>query len=1218
MYNSQYYTCEQIDQRLLQGYVDDYNIQTGQSLTKEQFLTKLGSIFSKEGVIDNTATQIGYYECDTAAGTAAKAITVHNYSLFAGGSMKVKFVNKNTANNATLNINSKGAKALYYQGERASSTNSWDEGEVVEIYYDGTSYYANNVNGGSGSGVYDVSKEHPTSGPNSDGKFTLEYILDSSNVNELIPVNKRYPGMYIQFISTSDNKYVQYRLMSNAFSTDESDWQGVDERPTPSSDNLVKSNGIYTALGDIDKALSDEITGYTLYNYGILGGGTFSTDAAYKHAAIAVTPGEKYILKRISGYVRYVFATSNSYSKGGAIPKVEGTSVVLLENNGDEALIEIPDGCNYLLFNAGNATYTAYSAQLWKYRSKIENALTTKDVVNDLERGGVDKPLSAEQGKTVATYCFNKIPFNSYSGAVKATDGKVYSVDSRKYTSYVELGNISKLIYARAITSGSGASYGLAFYDAEKVFISGVREFTSQPYVGYILQETTVPEGAVYARFTFWADNSYGLFFFADGERDASAIALLKSYNDNLYLLKDGYFGFETGKKHVASSGAVAKDDNFGYSIPILVNKGDTVVWSYPGAEIRSCSMGVYSDVECTDLVTYFNNTEANKRTIEMTSSSLPDSFYISASFLLAEAEGSYVSVNGVKVWSAKPASQSYVDTTAAKCASDAIDAYDLKNTANYTIPSEYSVNGKCISSEQWTSAGSCYMIPVSAGDVFYIKARASNYSADYAYLANNVMEGEAPYVGIDALQRYTSTTKWLKLEIPEGCNYLYFNHTYSSGYNHTPIIKHNVNGEDIDKGRLQVGTFNSSFNEENVKAVREKYSSLIRGKDNIETFLYFTDPHLSDYNRYEGNAINSNYYHMTEELRDKYISMLQKYYNSLPLDICICGGDWLNYCSSYMSACDELGYCDGYMRKLFKNYHPVMGNHDNNPYEWSSAGKFQLTTKEVRNLAFRENGNVYYSFDGLNTKFYVMNTGASSTNGMTDYKWTQVDWFATNLLTDNPDHAVILTHLFGNGMKGTPSGSYSNWRAGVHKFPENLVSIASAFNDRRTITLNGHTYDFSDCTGRVEAYIVGHNHADIIDTVYDIPIIVTTNLEGGFYGDRINYENHNYALIPTFDACLADYDNHTINMIRVGAGVNRMVHTIPFEVTVGNTIELTPNLSGEITWYRESDSSSGEDPEVLSVVNGVVTGIIDGNGGVRAVNGDGEEEYWIIKVYNA
>lgn len=245
MYNSQYYTCEQIDQRLLQGYLDDYNSQNDTNLTKEQFLTLLFNTIGRNSTVDNIVTQIGYYECDTAAGTAAKAITVNNYNLFAGGSMKVRFVNKNTANNATLNINNQGAKALYYQGEIASSTNSWDEGEVVEIYYDGTSYYANNVKGGSGSGVYDVSKEHPTSGPNSDGKFTLEYILNPSNVNELIPVNKRYPGMSIQFVSTSDNKYVQYRLMSDSFNTTPSNWQGVDEVPTPGSHNLVESEGVY-------------------------------------------------------------------------------------------------------------------------------------------------------------------------------------------------------------------------------------------------------------------------------------------------------------------------------------------------------------------------------------------------------------------------------------------------------------------------------------------------------------------------------------------------------------------------------------------------------------------------------------------------------------------------------------------------------------------------------------------------------------------------------------------------------------------------------------------------------------------------------------------------------------------------------------------------------------------------------------------------------------
>lgn len=41
MFNSQYYTCEQVDQRLLQGYVDDFNEVNGTSYSKDELLLKL-------------------------------------------------------------------------------------------------------------------------------------------------------------------------------------------------------------------------------------------------------------------------------------------------------------------------------------------------------------------------------------------------------------------------------------------------------------------------------------------------------------------------------------------------------------------------------------------------------------------------------------------------------------------------------------------------------------------------------------------------------------------------------------------------------------------------------------------------------------------------------------------------------------------------------------------------------------------------------------------------------------------------------------------------------------------------------------------------------------------------------------------------------------------------------------------------------------------------
>jgi len=58
---------------------------------------------------------IGYGTCTTAAATAAKTANISSYALVAGGIVVVKFDNSVPAN-ATLNVTSKGAKAIHYKG----------------------------------------------------------------------------------------------------------------------------------------------------------------------------------------------------------------------------------------------------------------------------------------------------------------------------------------------------------------------------------------------------------------------------------------------------------------------------------------------------------------------------------------------------------------------------------------------------------------------------------------------------------------------------------------------------------------------------------------------------------------------------------------------------------------------------------------------------------------------------------------------------------------------------------------------------------------------------------------------------------------------------------------------------------------------------------------------------------------------------------------------
>ena len=277
--------------------------------TKQDVIQDLSNI--RSGV-----AKVGYYECSTQDSSAAKSISADNYVLSTGGSMKVKMVNANTADNATLNINNTGAKPLYYAGEIASSINSWKAGETVEVYYDGTNFYANNVTGSSDC-VFDISAKTgqnyetlnaaltaansviPTS--KKKGGMSIKFIkpilatysveveydvaevpaLSTSIDNSLIPapgiynsedlenipnlpstinmskvyyatiapsdnsgISDRYNVMTVKKLTNEFGEYMQYRLMTQTFSTSVSDWQGVDDEPTVGSKNLVKSGGV--------------------------------------------------------------------------------------------------------------------------------------------------------------------------------------------------------------------------------------------------------------------------------------------------------------------------------------------------------------------------------------------------------------------------------------------------------------------------------------------------------------------------------------------------------------------------------------------------------------------------------------------------------------------------------------------------------------------------------------------------------------------------------------------------------------------------------------------------------------------------------------------------------------------------------------------------------------------------------------------------------------
>jgi len=91
-----------------------------------------------------------------------------------------------------------------------------------------------------------------------------------------LPAAYKKGGMSMKYVQTSDNKYVQYRLMSDTFNTIVANWQGIDDVAVIGSKNPITSGFVYQynqsyslRSGKIEKVLfRNRITGITLSSGG--------------------------------------------------------------------------------------------------------------------------------------------------------------------------------------------------------------------------------------------------------------------------------------------------------------------------------------------------------------------------------------------------------------------------------------------------------------------------------------------------------------------------------------------------------------------------------------------------------------------------------------------------------------------------------------------------------------------------------------------------------------------------------------------------------------------------------------------------------------------------------------------------------------------------------------------------------------------------------------
>lgn len=281
------------------------------------------------------------------------------------------------------------------------------------------------------------------------------------------------------------------------------------------------------------------------------------------------------------------------------------------------------------------------------------------------------------------------------------------------------------------------------------------------------------------------------------------------------------------------------------------------------------------------------------------------------------------------------------------------------------------------------------------------------------------------------------------------------------------------------------------------------EYCSLYKDISGLsESFVFFSDAHVFN----SQNSPNC----------DKLMTTIQKAVHSIGANFVLNGGDMLQNNDTQDLACKKLADFKGKSDFYFKKCYHALGNHDTNYQGVNDSGTANtgiLSNTALTAIMFPEYKNNYYSFNGINTKFWVLDSGTDWNNDVDEYRKTQLVWLANDLKNDNSENKAIVTHIYFN-------------EGAEHTFGLEIRKIIIAYNTRGTYEIGDTSIDFSSVSGKIRFVLCGHTHVDMESEVASTPIIcIKKALAGGTYA---------------FDAILVNYAENIINCIRFGDGENR------------------------------------------------------------------------------
>lgn len=247
---------------------------------------------------------------------------------------------------------------------------------------------------------------------------------------------------------------------------------------------------------------------------------------------------------------------------------------------------------------------------------------------------------------------------------------------------------------------------------------------------------------------------------------------------------------------------------------------------------------------------------------------------------------------------------------------------------------------------------------------------------------------------------------------------------------------------------------------------------------------------------------------------------------------------------------------------KDIPNHHSVIGNHDNNVAELTTAEDradfFLKQTSDMSVGTDATNGKMYYYIDNYleKTRYICLSTGRM---------WTTTDeipWCIETLnSTPKNWHIVIVSHLWLNN-------DYLEDGATLNTTPpdysQSYLDLFDAYNYRLTGTtrFGSMAYDFTAASAKVEFIIGGHIHKDYdFATAKGTPVILT-ECDGRWERDANSVATQGTTTENCVYAIIADYTAKVVKVINVGRGSTRTL-SIPDVVMYTNWIKESINSDG-------------------------------------------------------